>query len=360
MQFGKSTTPVVRLITFQSVENVSGQKPWRMICSTMSQRMWSRTPLPTSNTMPRRRAASTSGRMRPSSPRIAFGGGANRCVTMSPGSQQRQQLRAATTALWPMWIITGRSTARSVAACASSTSTSFAPVDGLRQPRLHADDVVAMPLDCGARGADVGECEILGVAVGQDAGAADVDQHAARLRRRPRDRDDGVDAVGARRARVDPARDAVAQQHAGTFQVAARMRVDVDQARHDELAAGVERRGALGRERGLDGRDSARRDADVAHGVEPQRRVDDAPAFDDEVEPCAAAPPAGRCRARSAALAAACTNSRLFMAVPPGAAVRASLASLRARVTASRSEKHAAAPARPRRLTWRHPSTNGR
>ena len=97
------------------------------------------------------------------------------------------------------------------------------------------------------------------------------------------DRDDGVDAVGAGRARVDPARDAVAQQHSRAFRIAARMRMDVDQAGHDELAARVERCGRLGGERGLDGRDSAGRDADVANGVEPQRRIDDAPAFDDEV-----------------------------------------------------------------------------
>ena len=40
---------------------------------------------------------------------------------------------------------------------------------------------------------------------------------------------------------------------------------------------------AVGAERGLDGGDSAGRDADVADGVEPQRRIDDAPASDDEV-----------------------------------------------------------------------------
>ena len=67
------------------------------------------------------------------------------------------------------------------------------------------------------------------------------------------------------------------------FRVASRVRMDVDQAGHDELAARVERRGRLGGERGFDGRDSAGRDADVADGVEPQRRIDDAPAFDDEV-----------------------------------------------------------------------------
>ena len=38
MQFGRSTTPVVLLVTFQSVEIVSGQKPARRTCSTMSQR----------------------------------------------------------------------------------------------------------------------------------------------------------------------------------------------------------------------------------------------------------------------------------------------------------------------------------
>ena len=85
MQFGMSTTPVCLLVGFQSVENVSGQKPAFMIAPTVSQRMWPVRPLPTSNQTPRRRAASTSGRIRPASSTMLFGGGANMCVSMSPG-----------------------------------------------------------------------------------------------------------------------------------------------------------------------------------------------------------------------------------------------------------------------------------
>jgi hypothetical protein len=84
MQFGKSTTPVVLLITFQSVEKLSGQKPVFIIFSTVSQRICPVMPLPTSNHTPRRRAASTSGTMWPESSMMLFGGGANMCVTMSP------------------------------------------------------------------------------------------------------------------------------------------------------------------------------------------------------------------------------------------------------------------------------------
>ena len=83
------------------------------------------------------------------------------------------------------------------------------------------------------------------------------------------------------------------------------VRMDVDQAGHDELAARVERRGRLGGERGLDGGDSAGRDADVADGVEPQRRIDDAPAFDDEVVPRGLCREPCRLAESSAALAAA-------------------------------------------------------
>ena len=346
MQFGKSTTPVVRLMTFQSVENVSGQKPWPMICSTMSQRMWSLTPLPTSNTMPRRRAASTSGSSRPLSSTIAFGGGANMCVTMSPGFKQRQQLAQRRRAL-PHVDHDGQAERLDGLLRALQDFDVVRADDGLGEPRLDADDVVAVPLDGGACRADVGQREVLRVAVRQNSAAADVDEHAPRLRRGSRDRDDGVDAVGAGRARVDPARDAVAQQHRRAFRVASRMRMDVDQAGHDELAARVERRGRLGGERGFDGGDSAGRDADVADGVEPQRRVDDAPASDDEViaRGLRAEPARSReqRRARGGIDELASIHCR-----SPSSAYAPSLASLRARVTVCQSEKHAAAAsARP-------------
>ena len=138
------------------------------------------------------------------------------------------------------------------------------------------------------------------------------------------------------------------------------MRMDVDQAGHDELAARVERCGRLGGERGLDGGDSAGRDADVAHGVEPKRRVDDAPAFDDEVVAARlCAEPA--CSPRAAPRSRRRTRTRVYSwPFPPAAAYAPSLASPRARVTVCQSEKHAAVRLEPGRLTWRHPSwTNG-
>ena len=157
--------------------------------------------------------------------------------------------------------------------------------DGRGQPRFHADDVVAVLFDRGARGADVGELQILRVALRQDPGAPDVHEHAALLRAGFRDRDDRIDAVGAGRARIDVTRDAVLQAERGAFHVASRVRMDVDQARHDELAACVEHARAAGIERGLDGGDAARGDPEVAHGVEPKRRIDHATALDHEVEP---------------------------------------------------------------------------
>ena len=120
------------------------------------------------------------------------------------------------------------------------------------------------------------------------------------------------------------------------------MRVDVDEAGHDELAARVERCGGLGRERRFDGRDSAGSDADVAHGVEPQRRVDDAPALDDEVVTArlrarAVLPRREQRRARGGVHELASIHRR--------SPVRrcGELSQLGARVTVWQSEKHAAA-----------------
>src|SRR5258706_1019620 len=84
MQFGMSITPVMWALVFQSVENVSGQKPAFMIFSTLSQRIWPVCPLPTSNQTPRRLAASTSGRIRPLSSVIPFAGGADKAVAKLP------------------------------------------------------------------------------------------------------------------------------------------------------------------------------------------------------------------------------------------------------------------------------------
>ena len=107
MQLGRSTTPVCRLLVFQSVENVSGQKRAFMIASTVSHLMWPVWPLPTSNQTPRCRAASTAGRILPLSSTMLFGGGANMCVTMSPRFNSSNNLGSGDI-VCPMWIMTGR------------------------------------------------------------------------------------------------------------------------------------------------------------------------------------------------------------------------------------------------------------
>ncbi len=282
MQFGKSTTPVVRLMTFQSVEIVSGQKP-------LAHDLLDDVP---ANVVPdavadvEHDAAAACREHLGQEPAVVV----DDCVRRRgeqvrddvAGLEQRQQLAQRRRAL-PHVDHDGQAERFDGLLRALQDLDVVRADDGLGQPRLDADDIVAVPLDGGACCADVRERKVLRVAVRQNSAAADVDEHAPRLRRGSRHRDDGVDAVRARRARVDPAGDAVAQQHSRAFRIASRMRMDVDQSGHDELAARVERCGRLGGERGFDRRDSAGRDADVANGVEPQRRVDDSPAFDDEV-----------------------------------------------------------------------------
>ena len=118
-------TPVVRLVLFPSVENVSGQKPACMTRSTMSHLRWPVRPLATSNHTPRRRAASTSGRMWPVSSMMLFGGGANMWVTMSPRLSRLSSLGSGET-VWPIWIITGRSKDVATSCARLSTSKSSA------------------------------------------------------------------------------------------------------------------------------------------------------------------------------------------------------------------------------------------
>ena len=60
--------------------------------------------------------------------------------------------------------------------------------------------------------------------------------------------------------------------------------VNIEQARDDHLAAGVDRDRGVAGDLGLDGGDAAAGDGDVADGVEPEGRVDDAAAPDDEIE----------------------------------------------------------------------------
>src|SRR5262249_6134104 len=130
---------------------------------------------------------------------------------------------------------------------------------------------------------DVGGIEILELAVGGDAGARDVDQRTADLRRAARDRGDLIEIVGAARPGVDPGGVAGLPQHRRAPPAAASMGVDVDQAGGHDLAARVDRLGGVARNIGFDRRDAAGGDRDVAYGIESDRRIDDAAALDNEV-----------------------------------------------------------------------------
>jgi hypothetical protein len=59
--------------------------------------------------------------------------------------------------------------------------------------------------------------------------------------------------------------------------------VDVDQARGDDLPARIDRLGSIAGNAGLDRRDLAGGDRDVADRIEPGRGIDDATTLDDQV-----------------------------------------------------------------------------
>jgi hypothetical protein len=64
------------------------------------------------------------------------------------------------------------------------------------------------------------------------------------------------------------------------------MGVDVDQARGDELTACIDGIRGIGPNVGVDRGDFARDDRHVADGIEPDRWIDHAPAFDDQIIGC--------------------------------------------------------------------------
>jgi hypothetical protein len=74
-----------------------------------------------------------------------------------------------------------------------------------------------------------------------------------------------------------------ARHAAGQFLRAGRVRVDVDQSRHDQLAARVDRLQALSRDIGFDGGYFSTCDRDVAYLVQLGGRIDHSSAFDHEV-----------------------------------------------------------------------------
>jgi len=138
-----------------------------------------------------------------------------------------------------------------------------------RQPRLDTDNEVAVLGDGVVRRTDVGALEVHRVAFGQDAGASDVDQHAALLRRRSRDANRLADAIGPLRSRIDPPSYTVLQHEAGSLGGARGMCV-----------------GCVARDCGFNRDDAPSRDGHVADRIEPDRGVDDAPALDDQVVFC--------------------------------------------------------------------------
>ena len=172
----------------------------------------------------------------------------------------------------------------------------------LREPRFHADDEVAIARDRIARGGHVGAREVHRVAFGDDSRAADVDEDAPDLRGALRDRDGGADRVGAGGARVDPAGHSVEQRERRAVGAARRVRVDVDEAGHDELTEASIVSAASAASFASIAAMRPRRDSDVAHAVEPHGRIDYPPTLDDQVVLLVRgeqAPRGGeRCRAR--------------------------------------------------------------
>src|SRR5205085_6102295 len=77
--------------------------------------------------------------------------------------------------------------------------------------------------------------------------------------------------------------DAIQERQRRSFLAAGSVGVDVDEARCDDLPARVNRFGSVRRYIGIDRRDPAAGDCDVADRVEPERGIDDAPALDDQI-----------------------------------------------------------------------------
>ena len=117
----------------------------------------------------------------------------------------------------------------------------------VRQPRLDADHNVTIAGDGCLRQRHIGRVDVVQLASGSDnAGARDVDQAAANLRRASRNRGHCIDIVRSARAGIDPAGHAVLQAHRRALLAAAGMGMDVDQARGDDLAACIDRLGGVG------------------------------------------------------------------------------------------------------------------
>jgi hypothetical protein len=154
----------------------------------------------------------------------------------------------------------------------------------VRQPRLDADDHVAMARNRPAHQGDIGAVEVHQLPVGHDAGSRDIDEHAPQVRRGLGDGYRFIDAVGALRSRIDEGGHAVLETQLRAALAAGGMGVDVDQTGDHDLAARIDDfRGAFRRNVGFQRGNPAAGNGHVADRVDPERGVDDAPALDDQI-----------------------------------------------------------------------------
>src|SRR5258706_13306788 len=96
--------------------------------------------------------------------------------------------------------------------------------------------------------------------------------------------------IGALRPRIDPSRPAVWEAKGWPLFGARGMGMAVKRTGNGKLAARIDGFGRRRRDVGLDGGDAPARDGHVADCTDPQRRIDDAPALDNQIVA------RGRCR----------------------------------------------------------------
>src|SRR5205807_9825854 len=98
----------------------------------------------------------------------------------------------------------------------------------------------------------------------------DVDQNAARLRGRLRDGNRFADMIGSLRSRIDEPGHAVCEAECWSVLDTSGVSMDIDQTRHDELAAGIDYFRGIACDIGLDRGDSAAGDRHVADRIDPE------------------------------------------------------------------------------------------
>ena len=129
--------------------------------------------------------------------------------------------------------------------------------DIFRQPRLDANDDVAVARNGAADQGYVGAVDVQQLPAGEAGARRNVDQGAADLRRAARILGDRVHVVRPARAGIDPSGHPILQAQRWPILAAAGMGVDVDKARGDDLASCVDRLSHLAGDVGLDRRNPA-------------------------------------------------------------------------------------------------------